>query len=116
MRTIHLLAVFGVGGGILFGLDKELWIDYWWLALTSGVLMMLMDLLANPLWIIQVRGFVVILKLVLLAMLGWQPDWDSFLLFVIIIISAVISHAPGKLRYYSLYHRQVMNSDNDSKG
>lgn len=116
LRTIHLLAVAGVGGGILFGLEKELWLNYWWLALVSGAFMMLMDLVANPLWLAQVRGFVVILKLILLALLGGHPDWDRFLLIIIIVISAVVSHAPGKLRYYSLYHRRVMTSEHDSKG
>ena len=116
LRTVHLLAVAGVGGGILFGLEKQLWIDYWWLALVSGALMMLMDIVANPVWIIQVRGLVILIKLILLAMLGSYPDWDRFLLAVIIIISAVISHAPGKVRYYSFYHRQVMDSDKDTKG
>ncbi len=116
LRTLHLLAVAGVGGGILFALDQELWISYWWLALVSGVLMMLMDIAANPVWIVQVRGIVILLKLILLALLGIYPAWDSFLLAVIIIISAVISHAPGKLRYYSLYHRRVITSDKDTKG
>ncbi|MEE8495313.1 MAG: hypothetical protein V3S21_02450 [Xanthomonadales bacterium] len=116
LRTLHLLAIAGVGGGILFALEKDLWINYWWLALVSGVLMMLMDIAANPVWIVQVRGVVILLKLILLALLGSNPAWDSFLLVVIIIISTVISHAPGKLRYYSLYHRRVISSNNDAKG
>ncbi len=116
LRSLHLLAVAGVGGGILFALEKDLWINYWWLALVSGVLMMLMDIASNPVWMVQVRGVVILLKLILLVLLGINPGWDSFLLAVIIIISAVISHAPGKLRYYSFYHRRVINSDNDAKG
>ena len=141
LRSLHLLAIAGVGGGILFALEKDLWINYWWLALVSGVLMMLMDIASNPVWLIQVRGVVILLKLILLvllginpvwivqvrgivimlkllllALLGSNPGWDSFLLAIIIIISAVISHAPGKLRYYSFYHRRVINSDNDAKG
>lgn len=116
LRTLHLLAVAGVGGGILFALEKDLWINYWWLALVSGVLMMVMDIAANPIWIVQVRGVVIIFKLILLALMVSYPAWGSFLLLVIIIISAVISHAPGKLRYYSFYHRQVISSENDAKG
>jgi hypothetical protein len=116
LRTLHLLAVAGVGGGILFALEKDLWVNYWWLALVSGVLMMVMDIAANPVWMVQVRGVVILFKLILLALLGTFPGWDSFLLAVIIIISAVISHAPGKLRYYSLYHRRVISSDSDAKG
>jgi hypothetical protein len=116
LRTMHLLAVAGVGGGILFGLEKELWINYWWLALVSGVLMMVIDIISNPVWVVQVRGLVIFLKLVLLAFLGNDPSLDSWLLAFIIIISAVISHAPGKLRYYSIFHRSVISSANDSKG
>ncbi len=116
LRTLHLLAVAGVGGGILFALEKDLWINYWWLALVSGVLMMLMDIFANPVWIVQVRGVVIIFKLILLALMVSYSAWGSFLLIVIIVISTVISHAPGKLRYYSLYHRRVISSDNDAKG
>ncbi len=116
LRTLHLLAVTGVGGGVLFGLEKSLWLNYWWLALASGGLMMLMDMISNPVWIVQVRGLAIFLKLILLVFLGYYPAWDSVLLIVIIIISAVISHAPGKLRYYSIYHRKIITSDSDTKG
>ena len=116
LRTLHLLAVAGVGGGILFGLEKDLWINYWWLALVSGVLMMAIDIVSNPVWIVQVRGLVIFLKLILLAFLGSNPSLDGWLLAVIIIMSGIISHAPGQLRYYSLYHRKVISSSNDSKG
>jgi hypothetical protein len=116
LRTLHLLTVAGVGGGVLFGLDKELWINYWWLALASGILMILIDWISNPVWIIQIRGLVIVLKLALLLLLGYNTNWDSMLLMSIIIISAVISHAPGNVRYYSLYHRRVISSSYDSKG
>jgi len=116
LRTLHLLSLAGVGGGVLFGLEKGLWIDYWWLAMASGGLMMLMDMISNPVWLVQVRGVLIYVKLILLSCLGIYPEWDILILAVIIIISAVISHAPGKLRYYSIYHRRVITSDNDSKG
>ena len=116
LRTLHLLGVAGVGGGILFALEKSLWINYWWLVLTSGTLLMLVNMFTNRVWIVQLRGLAIVVKLVLLAFLGSHPDWDSFLLAVIIIMSAVISHAPGKLRYYSVYHRMVINSDDNSNG
>jgi len=116
LRTLHLLGVAGVGGGVLFGLDYALWVNYWWLALGSGVLLVVIDAIANPLWLMQIRGLVIYIKVVLLALLGRQPDWDIFLIATIIIISAVISHAPSQVRYYSLYHRRVIESRKDSKG
>ena len=116
LRTLHLLAVAGVGGGILFGLEKDLWINYWWLALVSGVFMMVIDITSNPVWMVQVRGLVIYLKLVLLAFIGSNPPIDGLLLAVIIVVSGIISHAPSQLRYYSVYHRKVISSSNDSKG
>jgi len=115
-RTLHLVSVAGVGGGILFGLDKNLWVNYWWLALVSGALLMLIDAVSNPVWLVQVRGIAVYLKLILLVLMVSYPAWDSYLLIVIIVISGVISHAPSNLRYYSIYHRKIIRSISDTKG
>lgn len=116
LRTLHLVGVAGVGGGVLFGLEQDLWLLYWWLALVSGALMMLMDIAANSAWFVQIRGIAILVKLLLLLTLGLDPGWDKFLLVAMIILSAVISHAPAKVRYYSLYHRRVIESDRDLKG
>ena len=116
LRTLHLVSVAGVGGGILFGLDKAVWVNYWWLALTSGVLLMAIDIVSNPVWLVQVRGLVIYLKLVMLAVMGAFPQWAGMILLMVIILSSVISHAPGNLRYYSIYHKKVILSSNNSKG
>ena len=116
MRTLHLLSVAGVGGGVLFGIEADLWVGYWWLALISGGLLMLIDVVSNPVWLVQVRGIVILAKLVLLAFLGSGASLDRWILLAVIVMSAVISHAPGKLRYYSVYHRKTITSAQDSKG
>ena len=116
LRTLHVIAVAGIGGGILFGLDRELWYAYWWLSVITGVLIVLIDALVNPVWLIQVRGLSVYVKLVLLVLLWKYPTWDIALLLAIIALSAVISHAPSKLRYYSIYHGKVIRSVLDTKG
>jgi uncharacterized membrane protein len=116
LRTLHLLSVAGVGGGILFGLDRGLWASYWWLALVSGALLMLIDIVSNPVWVVQVRGIVIFAKLLLLVLLGTDPVLDRWLLIAVIVMSAIISHAPGSLRYYSIYHGKTITSEYDSKG
>lgn len=116
LRTLHLVSVAGAGGGIIFAVEKELWINYWWLALLSGGLMMLIDIISNPVWLVQVRGLVMYIKLGLLLLLGGDPSNDALALMIIIVLSGFISHAPGKLRYYSVYHRKVITSAYDSKG
>ena len=116
LRTLHLLGVAGVGGGVLFALEKPLWATYWWLALASGVLLMLIDVISNPVWVVQIRGLVIFVKMIFLVFLGVNAAWDPYLLVTVIVISAVVSHAPAQVRYYSLYHLRVVESDKDSKG
>ena len=116
LRTLHLLGVAGVGGGVLLATEQTLWLNYWYLALLSGTLMMSMDIISNRLWLVQVRGLAVTLKLVLLLLIGAAPAWDRSLVVLVIVISSVIAHAPGAVRYYSLYHRRVINSSRDIKG
>lgn len=116
LRTLHLLSVAGVGGGILFGIDPSLWNNYWRLALISGVLMMLVDIVSNPVWLLQIRGLAIYVKLLLLVAIGHFPSLDAAILLVIIIISGIISHAPGSLRYYSIYHGRSIYSDSNTKG
>lgn len=108
LRTLHLLSVAGVGGGILFEIDRSAWLGYWWLALVSGGLMVLVDIFSNPVWLVQVRGIVMYLKFLLLIFMGVYPSVDQQVLFVVIILSAVVSHAPGKLRYYSIHHKKII--------
>jgi len=116
LRTLHIIAVAGVGGGIIFGLDQSQWLHYWWLSVITGFGLVLIDALANRVWLIQVRGLSVYIKLALLVCLWKFPAWDIALLLTIIVLSAVISHAPSKLRYYSPYHRKVIRSNLDTKG
>ncbi|MGD9020648.1 MAG: hypothetical protein PVF46_02535 [Lysobacterales bacterium] len=116
LRTLHIVAVAGIGGGILFGLDKDSWHAYWWLSMVTGFGIVLIDALANRVWLIQVRGLAVYVKLVLLVLLWRCPAWEITLLLAIIVLSTVISHAPSKLRYYSVYHRKVIRSVLDTKG
>jgi len=59
-----------------------------------------------------VRGQAIFLKLFLLSTVFWlfdEPQSSVYLL--VILISGVISHAPGKVRYYSLWHGKVLTKE-----
>ena len=107
-RSLHLLGIAGVGGAFLFNAPEQQWLGYMVLTIVSGSAMMVMEIWSNGIWLIQLRGLATLLKLLLLAMtffIGLQP----YILIAIILISGVISHAPGKVRYYSIFHRKIIN-------
>lgn len=70
------------------------------LTVVTGMAMMLIEIWSDGIWLIQLRGLSTLLKIGLLSMtfvVGLEP----FILIVVIIIAGLISHAPGKVRYYS---------------
>lgn len=116
LRALHVMALCGFCGGILFDVPKESWLIYWQLTLFSGLSLLLLDALSNFLWFVQVRGLVIMSKLVLLIGVFQFPELAKVILLIILLMSAVIAHAPSDIRYYSLYHRRKIKSLKDIKG
>ncbi len=106
LRTLHLLGIAGMGGGYFYASVGDGWLWFLYLALASGVLMMLLSIWSNGIWLLQLRGHAILLKVLLLTlMLAW-PEQKAALFVVVIIISGLVAHAPGDVRYYSIFYRR----------
>lgn len=112
-RSLHILGVVGCGGGILYGLAPVHWWFWWQLAMVTGFILILTDVLASLIWLIQLRGVIILAKLPLLAAIGYFPEYAPGLLIVIVLLSGVIAHASGDVRYYSIWHRRRIESPAD---
>jgi hypothetical protein len=106
LRTLHLIGVAGLGGAYLYAAAPESWRPYLWLTLFSGTGLIAVSLYANAIWLLQLRGQVILFKLLLLGLMLWWPMFSVELGMGVIVLSSVIAHAPGNLRYYSLWHRR----------
>ena len=109
LRTLHLCGVAGLTGGIIYGLATEQWLGFLHLTLASGICYFLIDIYCNAMTLIQLRGLVIFIKLALLGILYYLPE-HSHVIFSIIVISSLISHAPGNVRYFSLPHWKRMDT------
>ncbi|MGM0593680.1 MAG: hypothetical protein ACQETD_04000 [Pseudomonadota bacterium] len=101
LRAAHLIGVAGIGGGFLFAVEESLWRPWWWLTLVTGVLLSLLYLYSDGRWLLQLKGQVILLKLILLALAFALPPWRAELFVLVILLSALIAHAPGAVRGYS---------------
>lgn len=72
--------------------------------------MIAVELWSNGVWLIQVRGLAIMLKIVLLTLLLVTEEWAQPIIICIIILSGVVSHAPGDVRYYSPFHGRRIDS------
>ncbi|MES9906126.1 MAG: hypothetical protein ABW168_26040 [Sedimenticola sp.] len=105
-RTLHLVGLAGVGAGFFYPAVDDSWRLYFWLTMISGVGLMLISIWSNGIWLVQLRGQAIMLKLLLLALIPLLPDFRAALFLSVIVISGLISHAPANTRYYSLIHRR----------
>ena len=106
LRTLHLIGIAGIGAAYLYAPVSPGWWPYFYLALISGVGLAGLYLRSNGVWLVQLRGQVILLKLLLLLLLPILPDLQSGLFLAVIILSGWIAHAPGSVRYYSPWHRR----------
>jgi hypothetical protein len=99
LRAVHLVGLVGVGAAVLGG--QPLHGTSFLVAMVgSGIGMMLADLWMAPGYLIEVAGLTVLVKLALLVWLILDPAHRLPLFWLILVLSATIAHAPGKVRHY----------------
>jgi hypothetical protein len=89
-------------GSRIFEIQPELQAPWLAATLTSGCLLLALDLHESAAFLAQVRGFVVLAKLVAILLIlssGANHGWACALL---IAVSVVFSHAPARVRYFVL--------------
>ena len=110
LRTFHLIGMCGLGGGLFLPFPPSLLTPSMTLLVATGTAMVAVELWSNGVWLIQVRGLAIMMKIVLLMLIFVTKEWAEPLLLSIIVLSGVISHAPGDVRYYSLFHGRRIDS------
>ena len=105
LRCLHLVGVAGIGGGFLFDLEPTRWLAFWHLTLASGVLLSLLYLWGTALWLLQLKGLAIVLKVALLALAWHWPAWRGELFILVIFVSGLMAHAPGRIRGFRVWGR-----------
>jgi len=100
-RTGHLVAVSALVGGTLWGVDAERLGLSLWLAVGSGLGLVVLESQARPSWLVEGRGLAVIGKLGLLALAPYVGRHQGLLLVGVVIVASVGAHLPRSLRHWS---------------
>ena len=104
LRTAHLIAFGALYGGHVYGVPAS----RLWPALAgtvaTGAAFMGLEMYRTPLWPVQVRGLATFVKIALVAAVGLWWELHIWLLTAAIIIGGIVSHMPGRFRYYSILH------------
>lgn len=106
--NLHLCTVCGYVGARLFDAGREQLADYFIGCVVTGALMILNDIYANGMWMIQNRGLLILLKVVLLGSFDQFEVYPKAALIGIVFLSGFVSHARRKFRHYSIIHKRVV--------
>jgi hypothetical protein len=114
LRCTHLVGMAGLVGTVMAsGSGAGLW---FWVTLLSGLALLGLDAIASPIWFVQLRGVALYVKLLLLIPLHGHPELAIWWLMAMIVLSGFFSHAPGWIRYFSVYHGRMIQSSRDLAG
>jgi len=69
---------------------------------------MALEIYRTPVWLGQVRGMATLVKIALVGAVAVYWDARLWLLTAAAIIGGVVSHMPGRYRYYSFVHGQPL--------
>ncbi len=103
-RSFHLCFAGVYAGGLFFEINSTYLLPWLLLAGVSGALMMGIDIVCNSKWLMQNRGFFILLKALLLALLYHTGNLTGWTILIITFFSGITSHAPARFRYYSILH------------
>jgi hypothetical protein len=110
LRTAHLLAFGALYGGQVYGVDAERLAPALTLTAATGMALLLLDVVREPVTLVQVRGVASLVKIGLALAFAFAASQRLTLLTVAAVVGAASSHMPGRYRYYSLLHRRVVGS------
>lgn len=111
LRTAHIAAGGALFGGHVFDVGPERLAAWLWVTLLTGIVLVLLEVRHGGRWPAEVRGAMVLVKLLLLCLLPWLWGYRVGLLAAVIVLGSVGSHMPKRLRHYSLLERRYANPD-----
>jgi hypothetical protein len=111
IRAAHTVAVAAFYGGHVYRVPDDRLGLAWIAVIGTGLAFAMLEIARTPVWAVQVRGVAVYLKIALMFGAGASPMLRVPLLTLALVIGVVVSHMPGRYRYYSLFHRRMIGQD-----
>lgn len=99
-RTVHALCAGVLVGAYIFEISPALRSPWLRWTVISGLLILLVDLHESGVFLLQVRGLIVICKFGVLAAPALLDELRPWWFAALLGISVLSSHAPGKIRYF----------------
>ena len=101
-------------GGHIFQQTTSILEPWLWVAILSGLAILLTDIYSSFGVLFEIRGIVVLVKIILLSLITVFWEQRIFLLVLILFIGAISSHMPKRYRHKLLFFKSVIHPDQRS--
>ena len=107
LRTAHVLVISILFGGAVFRIPVDQLVPWQHLAMATGVMLIVSEIIHHTHWLTQIRGLMVFIHAGLLGLAILRPDLAVIFLLSSLVFGLVGSHLPKKIRYWSFVLRRV---------
>ncbi len=107
-RTAHIAAMGVLLGGHAFDVPAPRLLTSLWLAVGTGLVMVVLEAGASFVWFHQGRGLMTLAKLALILLVPLLWQWRLPILLAAVALASVGSHMPARYRYYSVLYKEVI--------
>ena len=114
LRALHIMTTGILLGGHIFHQPTSILEPWLWIAILSGLTIWLTYIYSSFGVLFEVRGIVVLIKILLLSLVTVFWEQRIFILVVILFIGAISSHLPKRYRHKVLFFRSVIHPDQRS--
>lgn len=106
LRALHLIGVVGIGAAVLGASVGMATTWYATLLIASGLGIAALDRWSDSTYFRQLNGQLVLLKLASLVVVAWLAGFGTIFeawFWLVLVASAMMTHAPGWLRHRKLF-------------
>ncbi|MCA8977711.1 MAG: hypothetical protein KDC98_23505 [Planctomycetes bacterium] len=105
LRALHVLCVGILVGAHVFATTDDERLTWLLAAVFSGASILVLDLHESLAFLLQIRGVVLVVKILAVALLPWLGPARLPTLIGLVLLSVISSHAPAKVRYFLVFGR-----------
>ena len=114
LRALHIMTVGVLLGGHIFHQPVVILEPWLWAAALSGLAILMTDIYSSFAVLFEVRGILVLIKIVLLLSIFIFWEQRVSLLVLALFIGAISSHMPKRYRHKLLFFQSVIVPDQRS--
>lgn len=114
LRALHIMTAGVLLGGHIFQQPTSVLEPWLWVAILSGLAILLTDIYSSFGVLFEIRGIVVLIKILLLSLITVFWEQRIFLLVLILFIGAISSHLPRRYRHKLLFFKSIIHPDQRS--